>query len=81
MSRDGITAFALNDLNGNDCGEVRNTGVFELKPLGRIRQRPDDNGLMVDYFEPVDEVSKLFERLDRMIKKNKERWSKEDGDI
>lgn len=76
---DGATAFSLNTLNGYNLGDIVDVETFSLKPLGRIRQRANSNGLKVDYFEPVAEIDRLFKRLERMIKKNQERWDIEDG--
>ena len=76
---DGSTAFSLNTLSGRNIGDIVDTETFSLKPLGKIRQRENSNGLKVDYFEPIAEIDSLFKRLERMIKKNQERWEIEDG--
>lgn len=63
----------------NEPIELKNAEVFNLIPLGRIRQRINSKGLKEDCFEKVEVVEKLYTRLQRMIKRNQERWSVEDG--
>ena len=63
----------------NEPIELKNAEVFNLIPLGRVRQRENSKGLKEDCFEKVEVVEKLYARLQRMIKLNKERWDKEDG--
>lgn len=77
---DGSKYLDLRNFRGNKLQTVSDTDIFNLIPLGRIRQRME-SGTMVDYFENPPELEKLYERLRGMIARKHKKLEWLDIDI